>query len=86
MKGWSLSSGCGPLCGLIVMPGREIGRKRSAMRKIEPSAAGAFSIAVRSAISPPGTKAPTICQRWRRTMFSGAAERFVRIEPVSDFA
>ena len=53
-KGRSLSSGAAPLCERIVRPGSSISRLRSDTTKIDPSAAGRFSMAVRSAISAPG--------------------------------
>jgi hypothetical protein len=50
MKGLSPSAGPAPRRGRMVIPGSSMSRLRSATMKMEPSAAGAFSIAVRSAI------------------------------------
>ena len=54
MKGRSVSNGGGPLRGRKVIPGKTIPRFCPAMRNTEPSGAGRFSRAVRSAISAPG--------------------------------
>lgn len=54
--------------------------------KIEPAAAGRFSIAVRSAIIAPGTKAATNSHNERRTIASGGSTRLTKRKPLPHIA
>ena len=57
-------------------PGSAMSWPRAVIRQTEPSLAGAFSSAVRSAMSAPGKYPTTMFHRLRATIVSGGSAMF----------